>query len=644
MLAPTQGTLFDDQSFAFGPGFLRDHAGQLITEPRVAIIELVANAYDAGATLVDIEWPIDVSPRLSVTDNGTGLTRAEFERRWRTLSYDRLNEQGLFAEFPPGVSHGHRAAFGRSGKGRHAAFCFADEYHVETWKAGVATVARVGMVEGGIVPFSCVIEREEDRVGHGTKVWATAVRHLLPVDAARELIGSKFAVDPSFQVRLNGQAIVLRSLKNIKASELSVEPHGTVRMSEIDASVGDRTARLRGITWWVNERMVGEPSWEGLDGEGAYLDGRTAEAKRFSFVVQADMMKPDVKDDWTGFYACKRANEVRQAVHAFVVRRLSELLAGSKREQKKAALAQTQHVLRSLTPVSRNTVGTFIDQVLDRCPTISQKDLSRTAEVLAKLEQTRSGYEFLGQLAACSPEDIDTWNDLMKKWTATSAELVLNELFKRLKLVEKLQVLVKDSGTDELHDLQPLFERGLWVFGPEYEAVDFRSNRSLAEIIGNFLGGGSSSSPRRRPDFVVLPDRSVGVYSADEFDAQGEVAGLRKVLIVELKRGGFKLTQDEVDQARNYAKEITKAGRVQPSTLIEGYVLGALFEEALEPMMIGDRIRIQPMTFETLLSRAHARTFNLQRRLEQAQPAAPPDQEVEEVLAEGTQQVLFEQA
>ena len=72
------------------------------------------------------------------------------------------------------------------------------------------------------------------------------------------------------------------------------------------------------------------------------------------------------------------------------------------------------------------------------------------------------------------------------------------------------------------------------------------------------------------------PDRSVGVYSANEFDPQGEVAGLRKVLVVELKRGGFKLTQAEVDQARDYAKEITKSGHVQLSTHIEGYVLGTV--------------------------------------------------------------------
>jgi hypothetical protein len=36
--------------------------------------------------------------------------------------------------------------------------------------------------------------------------------------------------------------------------------------------------------------MTGEPSWGQLDAEGAYLDGRTEQAKRFSFVVET--LKP----------------------------------------------------------------------------------------------------------------------------------------------------------------------------------------------------------------------------------------------------------------------------------------------------------------------------------------------------------------
>ena len=34
--------------FAFSTSFLRDHAGHIITDPRIAITEPIANAYDAG--------------------------------------------------------------------------------------------------------------------------------------------------------------------------------------------------------------------------------------------------------------------------------------------------------------------------------------------------------------------------------------------------------------------------------------------------------------------------------------------------------------------------------------------------------------------------------------------------------------------
>ncbi len=197
---------------------------------------------------------------------------------------------------------------------------------------------------------------------------------------------------------------------------------------------------------------------------------------------------------------------------------------------------------------------------------------------------------------------------------------------------------------DELHDLQPLFERGLWIFGPEYEAVDFRSNRGLAEVIGKFLGGADYKPPKRRPDFVVLPEISIGAYCADSYDATGEISGIRKVAILELKKGGFCVTQKEADQARNYSKEIRKGGRVSATTEIVAYVLGATLEEGLEPADYGENknIHIIPMVYQTVLRKAHQRTFNLKTKLQEIQPAIVSDPEVDEVLRVGVQKQLFD--
>jgi hypothetical protein len=128
-----------ENQFLFGSDFLHDHVGQIIDEPTVAILELVANCYDAGADRVEVAWPTLPGKTLSVTDNGTGMTRKEFETRWRTLKYDRIAEQGPEVAFPSGVPSKKRTAFGHNGKGRFSPLCFADEYQVETWKDGQCT-------------------------------------------------------------------------------------------------------------------------------------------------------------------------------------------------------------------------------------------------------------------------------------------------------------------------------------------------------------------------------------------------------------------------------------------------------------------------------------------------------------------------
>jgi hypothetical protein len=641
---PEQASLLTIAPFAFADRFLQDHAGQIISDPRTAILELIANSYDAGARKIDIIWPTEKGERFSVTDDGIGMTKAEFEKRWRTLCYDRVADQGTDVVFPKGVRGVKRTAFGRNGKGRHAPFCFADSYEIVTTKEGNTIRARVKLASSGTTPFEISLLGESQKQGHGTEISAVLEKHLMDVDELRQVIGSKFLVDPSLRIGVNKEQVQLMSLEGLKTTEIYVTDHEKITVLFIDSIEHYRSSKLRGITWWVNQRRVGEPSWDRLDEEGAYLDGRTEHAKKFSFIVMADFLTPgqDVKADWSDFHGTQRTNAVRGAVHRHVIKEIQAQLATTRKERKKSAIENSRDLMGELPTISKRTIGQFIDEVQEKCPTISDRDLSRTVQVLAKLEQSRAGYDLLTQLVACSPDDLDTWNSLMQQWTASNAEIVLNELQRRLKLIDRMEKLVENPLADELHDLQPLFERGLWIFGPEYEAVDFRSNRGLAEIIGKFLGGADYKPPNRRPDFVVLPEISIGAYCADAYDAAGEISGIRKVAILELKKGGFCVAQKEVDQARDYSKEIRNAGRVHPSTEIVAYVLGATLEQNLEPMTLGQRTTIIPMVYGTVLRKAHQRTFNLQKCLREAQPSLLPDPEVEEVLRIDGQKQFFD--
>jgi hypothetical protein len=335
----------NEGQFLFGSDFLHDHVGQIIDDPTVAVLELVANSYDAGADRVEVVWPALPGDKLSITDNGTGMTRREFETRWKTLKYDRITEQGIEVSFPAGVPSKKRIAFGHNGKGRFSPLCFADEYQIETWKDGQSTTALVQLTSGGMLPFRCDIKSERRKSGHGTCVSIVARRNVLSSELVCEVIGFKFAVDPSFVVTVNNQTVKLMNLIRLSTEQVEVQGYGTVIVHRLDPLRQERTTRLKGLAWWVNRRMVGEPSWDGLDGPNQYLDGRSAEAKRFSFVVEADILKSETNTDWTGFKESDKTIAVRKMVHSFITDELRGLMADDRKTLKKVALQQNRGLI-----------------------------------------------------------------------------------------------------------------------------------------------------------------------------------------------------------------------------------------------------------------------------------------------------------
>ncbi|RZL40945.1 MAG: ATP-binding protein, partial [Pedobacter sp.] len=65
-----QGSLFEED-------YLIRTLGNLANSPEVALTELVANAWDAGATLVEIFIPEKHGDKLTIEDNGIGMTKEE---------------------------------------------------------------------------------------------------------------------------------------------------------------------------------------------------------------------------------------------------------------------------------------------------------------------------------------------------------------------------------------------------------------------------------------------------------------------------------------------------------------------------------------------------------------------------------------
>lgn len=650
MTDPNQSELFP----TFDDQFWKLHLGRLLENPAEAIVELVANGYDAGATRLRIEWPDTVGEQFSVSDNGHGMSGQHFRERWAKFNYNRRRHQGALVEFPAGrrpAGVGERRAFGHSGRGRHAAFCFDDEYEVKTWCNGETTRCKVIRLDEGDQPIRFEFLEAEPMTGNGTKVSAVIRNNLCRTESLVDAVGSKFLVDPSFQVFVNGDAIGLTDLENVTTETLSVPGVGPVQIHTLERDDPDRTTALRGITYWVNSRMVGYSSWQGLDESGRILDGRSREARQFSFVVQADAMAEiqAVKPEWSGFYASNEVNALQRVVHDYVTQRLNERLGQTYKERKITALRETSEALGGLTKMSRASLGQFVEKVVSTCPTISQGDLNRVASLFASMEETRTGHALLTQLAECSPDEIDQWSEILDKWSAHDAKLVLDELYRRLELIQSLQRVVNDLTADELHELHPLIDRGLWIFGPEYDSVEFFSNRELATVLREGFArdgvGRDEDGMRRRPDIVAMvptdqhiverANGSLAVYSRDGFGPDGEVSHLAQVLIVELKAPGVEVTRAEHSQALDYAGKLKDRGHLADSTVVHCFVIGGSVGRGTDkPLEQEPWLRIFAMDLGSILRRAQRRTFRLLERMEQFGVAREVDADAEMVYEE----------
>jgi HSP90 family molecular chaperone len=137
--------MVEQQSLLYDERFLESYAGNIMADPATAMVELIANCWDAYATLVRVTWPDQATGHaFKIGDNGEGMTLDEFKNIWRTIAYNRIAAEGPTSKPPSDVRGQPRVVFGKNGKGRFATFCFADEYTVRSRKNGQEFLCKDG--------------------------------------------------------------------------------------------------------------------------------------------------------------------------------------------------------------------------------------------------------------------------------------------------------------------------------------------------------------------------------------------------------------------------------------------------------------------------------------------------------------------
>jgi Histidine kinase-, DNA gyrase B-, and HSP90-like ATPase len=209
----------------------------LYSNAAAVLTELVANAYDADATSVSIEWK-RAGDTISVTDNGRGMTVADINQRFLTVGYKKREVEGL--ESPKW----HRAFMGRKGIGKLSVFSIAKTVFVYTKKGRQINGLKIVVADlEAAIRAGQPYHPEPVEVPTGYRRTGTTLvlgdlkqkRADLTASALRKRLARRFdvmstttAAQGGFKIKVDGKAITWADRQELKKLEFVWEFGGAV--------------------------------------------------------------------------------------------------------------------------------------------------------------------------------------------------------------------------------------------------------------------------------------------------------------------------------------------------------------------------------------------------------------------------------
>src|SRR4029077_7328237 len=121
----------------FAGGIVKHLGVRMYAGPVPAIAELIANAWDANASMVEIRIPLDMpivdGAVIEVADNGEGMSYEECNGKYLIVGRDRRSAEGDFS------SSRSRWVMAHKGIGKLSGFGIATLVEIETVRNGLLT-------------------------------------------------------------------------------------------------------------------------------------------------------------------------------------------------------------------------------------------------------------------------------------------------------------------------------------------------------------------------------------------------------------------------------------------------------------------------------------------------------------------------
>jgi hypothetical protein len=547
-----------------------EHLGtQMYKRRDVAIAELVANCWDAGATRVDISVPLEHEYNartsvLTVTDNGVGMDDDEVEHNYLVIGRNRRS-----AGQPS--SHG-RLVMGRKGVGKLAGFGLARDMKVITWREGQACTLtldsdtlKTDSDHAEQVAIRGFIEPVNGRLPHlsGTRITMQNLKHKTPVN----IEGLNRALARRFSAKVRGEMEIYLNGERVFDPQIDFD----LREPESgEDTVEVATGQI--IKWWAGFSSTVLP--KELQGFTVIVNGKTAQAPPYFFdvegtasgqhgtkyltgVIEADYLDAGTDDDSDRVSTDRQEidweDELATPLKSWgdaLTRRLLRERIEQRGEKVKKEIRENREFsdrISRLDKQSANQVDKFL-VLLGKAGTESDR-VNPLADTILRAFEYRQFHDFITELdaAAADPEAFQQAVEYMHDWKLLESRAVLEVVRGRLDIIDKFyDLIVNDApetaavrGRENLHDLIADYP---WLINPEWQV--FSEERRVTTMLREW-GREDLADPsyEGRYDFLAL-------------------SGDGELVVIEIKRSGHSVTMQDLQKLEEYADRLDVAQKV----------------------------------------------------------------------------------
>lgn len=548
--------------------------------PEKALKELVDNAWDAEALRVEITLPEPFSgDAIVVEDNGSGMTFNELQNEYLNIARNRRQRSG---DFTPNLK---RKVKGQKGVGKFAGLMFATSMQLETWTRGKSSSfnldkQRLESYEGlPEMPLE-ISESEISSSSHGTRISLTELNQVqrFPSEhALKQVLLAEYGREDSFSIVINGKPLDVDDLQGQYYEEVIRFNGGDAKLR---CTISDQKRKLRkpGITVRVDGKVVGDPSFFGLD-QAEDIPRKLLE--KCYGEVELFGCADDVTADWGAIIEGSVTERELIAAIQPILREQLKSVYGQEMHLAQARLRKAVKERISKLPENRREFADqAIKKILDRFYQEPADKLEPIVNVLLDALERNDYRAVLEHINDAKHSEVGRFAEALEEFGFVELALVAEQAINRLRFLDYLEDICSKKVTLEVH-VHKAIENNLWLFGVEYSL--FSSNITLKRQIESYLDRGYvGDRADKRPDLFLTENLN----------------GER--LLIEFKRPSHSLKFIDYQQATGYRNDFHQNGIDQQiNVILIGGSLGndLPIQERREP-------NIKIMTFNDLISSA----------------------------------------